>query len=296
MNHTPSSRDAFVEASKGTGGTTPTPSRACSARLSATPHDVVAKHVPVATSGVISTAVAGRAADRWTLAEDQDADDARKHGRLTSCPGVPEHEPPARKSAEPGIRGWSSRYTSHAGRDVPVAGPSSGASSTTAQSRAAAGSLSGRRPRGGRSPGWVVCHDDRVRITLVGVDTPVLTGVTIGVQRGREVVDEHAANGAALTWRLEARRAGDDDVRGAYVHGRPGDRFLYLSWQRHGVMFRRAKLMLAAVPAAVLAAAEEAGLHGRVSLVLADGSPLCAAVRPPAVTWSAAEGTSGPSR
>ena len=53
-------------------------------------------------------------------------------------------------------------------------------------------------------------------------------------------------------------------------------------------MFRRAKLMLDAVPPDVLRAAERSGsLVARLGLTDAKGGPLCAAVRPPVVTWSA---------
>ncbi len=145
-------------------------------------------------------------------------------------------------------------------------------------------------------PGWVVAshgirmRDDRVvRIELVGMECPVLPGVTVGVQRGSEVVDERPANGELLTWQLDVRVVeGAGDLRGPYVHGRPGARFLYMSWLRPPAgMFRRAKLMLNEVPAALLAEDSGSGVRGLVRLAMSDGTPLCAAVRPPVVTWSA---------
>jgi hypothetical protein len=78
------------------------------------------------------------------------------------------------------------------------------------------------------------------------------------------------------------------DLRGPFVHGRPGSRFLYLSWQHESAMFRRAKLMLDAVAPALLTDNGEAGLRARFRLAMPDGSPLCAAVRPPEIVWSAA--------
>ena len=53
-------------------------------------------------------------------------------------------------------------------------------------------------------------------------------------------------------------------------------------------MVRRAKLMLAAVDAEQLRAAEASDqpLIGSLSLTGEDGTPVCAAVRPPAITWS----------
>jgi hypothetical protein len=83
------------------------------------------------------------------------------------------------------------------------------------------------------------------------------------------------------------------DLRGPQIHGSPGKRFIYLSW---GVvdsaggfrMFRRAKLWLDAVPPDVMAAAIERGeLTGRLGLSDDHGWPICAAVRPPRITWSA---------
>lgn len=126
-----------------------------------------------------------------------------------------------------------------------------------------------------------------MRIELLGHDCPVLPGVAVGVQRGADVVDEHPADGTDARWLLEVRLVEGPDLRGPYVQGRPGARFLYLSW-RHatGGMFRRAKLMLDAVPDDLLAP-EGAGLLGRVGLTMPDGSPLCAAVRPPQIDWSA---------
>jgi hypothetical protein len=58
-------------------------------------------------------------------------------------------------------------------------------------------------------------------------------------------------------------------------------------------MFRRAKLQLDAVPSAILGNAVERGLLvGRLGLTDTKGDPLCAAVRPPMIDWSAAPGMS----
>jgi Family of unknown function (DUF5990) len=53
-------------------------------------------------------------------------------------------------------------------------------------------------------------------------------------------------------------------------------------------MFRRAKLMLADVPAEVLDSAAATGLLvGRLGLTDANGQPRCARVRPPQIRWTA---------
>lgn len=126
-----------------------------------------------------------------------------------------------------------------------------------------------------------------MRIDIIGVECPALSGVTVAMQRGTDIVDEHPANGADVRWLLGARLAPGLDLRGPYVHGRKGERFLYLSWARApNGMFRRAKLMLDAVPREMLIEADQSGLVGRVGLTMPDGSPLCAAVRPPVISWS----------
>jgi hypothetical protein len=76
------------------------------------------------------------------------------------------------------------------------------------------------------------------------------------------------------------------DFRGPAVHGRAGERFLYLTWGNvEGdtfEMFRRAKLLLA-----------DAGADETTARVVADvdltderGDPRCARLHPPAVRWS----------
>ena len=83
------------------------------------------------------------------------------------------------------------------------------------------------------------------------------------------------------------------DLRGSHIHGSPGRRFIYVTW---GVvepsnpfrMFRRAKVWLDAVPDEVMQAACVRGLLlGRLGLTDDKGWPLCAAVRPPRIHWSA---------
>jgi hypothetical protein len=126
-----------------------------------------------------------------------------------------------------------------------------------------------------------------VRVEVIGQDCPVLPGVVVGVQRRSEVVDEQPADGGPRAWVFDVEIR-DSDFRGPYVHGRPGARFIYLSWQTtDSGMFRRAKLMLDAVPEDVPREALDQGLRANVSLTMTDGSPVCAAVRPPAIAWSA---------
>ena len=118
--------------------------------------------------------------------------------------------------------------------------------------------------------------------------------VHVGVQRLRDVVDLYPGDAPEARWSFDVvtKYVGDNvDFGGPFVHGRRGDRFLYLSW---GVvegggfrMFRRAKLHFADVDPEVLAAAVETGHMGcRVHMTDGSGNPRCAHVRPPHAVWS----------
>jgi Family of unknown function (DUF5990) len=136
-----------------------------------------------------------------------------------------------------------------------------------------------------------------VQILVQGRDLPRRDGVLVGVQVGKEVVDIVPATVASARWAVDVSVVstpdGELDVRGRAVHGRRGDRFLYLSWGTGSdpdgfTMFRRAKLMLDAVDPEMLEAAERgSGLVATLGLTAPDGSPRCAAVRPPDIIWSA---------
>jgi Family of unknown function (DUF5990) len=145
-----------------------------------------------------------------------------------------------------------------------------------------------------------------VRIQIEGRDLPATRGgpkadalrlanVHVGVQRDKDVVDRIPAWADQATWQFEiTSREVDEllDVGGPWVHGRPGARFLYLSWGNvTGSMFegfRRAKLMFTDIPTELLRAAHEGEgvLTAELGLTDATGGPLCARVRPPAITWS----------
>jgi hypothetical protein len=129
-----------------------------------------------------------------------------------------------------------------------------------------------------------------------GVDADTLRrrNVHVGVQRKTEVVDRFPADAAAATWQFEVGSREIDgllDVGGPYVHGRPGARFLYLSWGAvdgdEFAMFRRIKLMFGDVPTALLRAAHDGAgvLVARLALTDERGAPRAARVRPPDIAW-----------
>jgi hypothetical protein len=156
-----------------------------------------------------------------------------------------------------------------------------------------------------------------VRIRIEAVDLPGSSccpspdrpdgyyNVHVGVQRRNkrdELLGIVPGDAPAATWILDCHALpspdGSTDLRGPYIQGSPGGRFIYLSWGTVDdaggfTLFRRAKLLLDAVPSEVLAAAGDQGvLVARLGLTDAKGNPLCAAVRPPLIEWSAGDDAS----
>jgi hypothetical protein len=138
-------------------------------------------------------------------------------------------------------------------------------------------------------------HDLPGRAGAAKADELRLHNVHVGVQRDREVVSLVSASAESAVWELEvAGREVDGllDVGGPWVHGRPGARFLYLSWGAVDgeafAMFRRAKLLFGDIPTDLLRAAFEGGgvLVGSLGLTDACGDPKCARVRPPDIVWT----------
>jgi Family of unknown function (DUF5990) len=121
--------------------------------------------------------------------------------------------------------------------------------------------------------------------------------VHVGVQRKREVVDLVPGDAPEACWDLPIEvvpgRDGGLDFRGPWVQGKPGERFVYLSWGELGpggglAMFRRAKIWLGTIGDDRLqeAIVTSAVVEGRLRLTDSRGSPLCASVRPPTIEWS----------
>jgi Family of unknown function (DUF5990)/Ankyrin repeats (many copies)/Ankyrin repeats (3 copies) len=111
-----------------------------------------------------------------------------------------------------------------------------------------------------------------------------------------DLVGLHPGDAASAEWTIQATitpAAGGTDIKGPHIQGRPGSRFIYLSWGSVDdagtfTMFMRAKLMLDAVDPATLDAARRSGhLIARLKLTDPEGNPLCAAIRPPLINWSA---------
>lgn len=178
-----------------------------------------------------------------------------------------------------------------------------GKASATRERRARAALLPRRIPRATPVKGLTSVPREIV-VRIIGRQLPGRTwgpyvDVTVGLARkvGCDPADGVPADRRQAIWetRVDVRaRDGAAGFRGPAVNGPPHQRFLYLTWiGRQGraapAMFRRAKLRLDTVPAAVLAAALHSGvLVGRLGLTAADGTPVCASVLPPAISWSSA--------
>jgi hypothetical protein len=137
-------------------------------------------------------------------------------------------------------------------------------------------------------------HNASVRVRIRASDLPGRTfegyaNVHVALQVGADPMSPVPGDAASATWETEVRQV-DGDFRGPAVHGRRGERFLYLTWgspsEGDWGMFRRAKLMLDHIGAEALEAAGERGLVADVSLTDQRGGPRCARVDPPAVSWS----------
>lgn len=124
-----------------------------------------------------------------------------------------------------------------------------------------------------------------------------MNNVHVGIQRRRDPVELVRADGAEARWEITVDvvdRDGSIDFRGPEVQGKPGERFVYLTWGEvepvgHFHMFRRAKVMLSRVAPELIAAALASGtLVASIDLTGPDGGPRCARVDPPAITWTIA--------
>lgn len=121
--------------------------------------------------------------------------------------------------------------------------------------------------------------------------------VHVGVQI-RDVPEQLVpADAPSATWTVDVRVKVDSDggidFAGPAVHGRRGERFLYLTWGDVGAdggfaMFRRAKLMLDTIDRDLIRTAQATAhrLVATIGLTDAHGGPRCARVDPPAMQWT----------
>ncbi len=129
-----------------------------------------------------------------------------------------------------------------------------------------------------------------MRVVIEGTELPGRTcgdwsDVHVALQVGK--LPEHLVSADADhgTWTADVTVTPDGDFRGPAVHGKRGERFLYLTWgELRGeqfAMFRRIKLMLADLGTV----ADPSVARGTLSLT-DRGLPRCGRVVPPVVTWT----------
>lgn len=149
-----------------------------------------------------------------------------------------------------------------------------------------------------------------VRVSIVGTNLPgrtfcrpdgsPMSNVHVGIQRRRDPVSLVRADATEARWDFDVdvvNRGESFDFKGPEVQGKPGERFVYVTWgEVHGSadrfeMFRRAKLMLNRVERDLVDSARTSGrLVAIVDLSDERGEPRCARVDPPAITWTIASG------
>lgn len=112
------------------------------------------------------------------------------------------------------------------------------------------------------------------------------SNVHVGLQVGSRPEGLVPGDATDAQWEADVRVIENDDgrdFRGAAVHGKRGERFLYLTWGEFDgqdfTMFRRAKLMLDDLPASPDVVAD-------VELTDEKGMPRCARLRAPVIRWS----------
>ena len=139
------------------------------------------------------------------------------------------------------------------------------------------------RIEGTSLPGRVFCEHQHVHV-----------GVQCRQEPAGLVPGDAEAAAFDLTVDILPAAGGGWDFRGPYVHGKPGERFLYLTWGDHPpgggfTMFRRAKLHLSPLDTDLVERAAAPGhrLVARLALTDARGGPRCASIRPPDITWTA---------
>jgi hypothetical protein len=136
-----------------------------------------------------------------------------------------------------------------------------------------------------------------MKLRVVVVDPP--QGVAFAVQRGRnDLLLPTIECPAFIQFDLELRLGtalanGSPNYLGEFAQGTPADRFIYLNsgtWagQHASCWTRRAKLKLGSIPIEIAEAAianSRQVVVASVTGTMADGSPICASVKPHAVRW-----------
>ena len=134
-------------------------------------------------------------------------------------------------------------------------------------------------------------------VVIVAIDPPFAAGdgVLFGLQ-SRHDVDEPrpASTTTEFHTTIEVIRTANSgvDFAGGHVHGRRGDRFIYLAWgipdaTEPFVMFARAKIKLDSIPVDLVDVSVDNGhpLVAELQATNSKGQPASGTITPPSIDW-----------
>jgi hypothetical protein len=114
--------------------------------------------------------------------------------------------------------------------------------------------------------------------------------VYVGVQKKSDIVDERPGDAKQAVFSIPARikkaKDGRPDFLGPYIHGKVGDRFIYLVWFENKETkepFRRAKIKLSHLTWAHL---QQDNLEAHLMMTDQKGCPVCATVPESLIRWN----------
>lgn len=119
--------------------------------------------------------------------------------------------------------------------------------------------------------------------------------IWIGIQNGKEVVQQVRLPAASVVFEFELKVGNDEsdpvpNFLGPYAQGSKGDRFVYICWGMpyfgRWSGFRRAKIPLAGLDWASI---KSNSVTGKLKCTDAKGGPICATVKPDYFAWSPSE-------
>jgi hypothetical protein len=133
-------------------------------------------------------------------------------------------------------------------------------------------------------------------IDLPGVEFKGITGLRLGVQKGKEVIEDVPANVNTVSFLCPLRveknaKTGNPNFLGPYAQGTPEDRFIYLCWgDRRDELWAgcgRAKVLLKQLGWKTIEKAISTGSPIEAVIKMTDkkGGPLYATIRQENIEW-----------
>lgn len=133
-------------------------------------------------------------------------------------------------------------------------------------------------------------------IDLPGIQCFPYHEVHLGIQRGKNIIDEVPGDAERAIFRFELRvrmnpETGDPNFLGPYAQGSPKQRFVYLCWQgvkdSDRTMFRRAKVQLNHLTWAQVHSAVNKNVPLKATIHMTDkkGGPVAATLKQDLIAW-----------